>query len=70
MLQTAAAKQPAGQVAFMRDRSDTPDNARLIPLKSDNGAPTGSGKCSRPLDAIRTYSRKTGALCSGGTATR
>ena len=29
---------------------------------SVSGAPTGSGKCRRPLIAIRTYSRRIGAL--------
>ena len=34
-----------------------------------NGAPTGSGKCLRPLEATRTYSLSIGARCSDGTGT-
>ena len=38
--------------------------------KSASGAPTGRGKCLRPFDAIRTYSRSTGDSSVGGTSTR
>ena len=39
-----------------------------IAPKSAKGAAMDRGKCLRPLDATRTYSRRIGARCSGAPA--